>query len=158
MNRPISAFAALAALASAACSSGAPDWVDFAALEPMDTGSEYLICGPAVCPGAGEPGDVLRFSFPADHVAAVIVEIEPTAVQRQLDNGDYQLQYSPQSFDARFPDDVDVLVHADSFYTSEVAIYARARVARADVGKSEARATALVEALKAELGEPLSEN
>ncbi|MEZ5997584.1 MAG: DUF1499 domain-containing protein [Hyphomonas sp.] len=153
MDRPVFAFAALAALA--ACGKAPETWVDFATLKPPSLGSDYLLCGPAVCPAGGEAADTLRFSFPAEHVAAVVAELEPTAVQRQLPNGDYQLKYTLQDPTARFPDDVDILIHADNLYTAEVAIYSRTRTTTVDLGKNKARVEKLVEALKAELGEPL---
>ncbi|MEZ5946986.1 MAG: DUF1499 domain-containing protein [Hyphomonas sp.] len=156
MMRPLSALAALTMMAACTSSPVPPDeWVDFSGLAPVAAGNQYLLCGPAVCPAAGEPGEALRFSFPADHVASVVAGLEPSAVQRQLDNGDYQLKYVAVTPIARFRDDVDVLVHADSEYTAEIAIYSRSRVGKSDFGKNKSRVDALVESLKAELGEPL---
>jgi len=159
MNRTISAVAALAGLVACTSNPAPPDaWVDFAALQPVTAANEYLLCGPAVCPAAGEAADTLRFSFPADHVAAVVADMKPSAVQRQLPNGDYQLKYVAVTPVARFRDDVDVMIHADSFYTAEVAIYSRSRVGVSDLGKNKSRVEELVEAMKAELGEPLKQD
>ena len=86
MNRPAFAVVVLAALA--ACGKEPDRWADFSTLNPPSLGSDYLLCGPTLCPAGGEPRDTLRFSFPAEHVAAVVSALEPTAVQRQLPNGD----------------------------------------------------------------------
>ncbi|HPE48353.1 MAG TPA: DUF1499 domain-containing protein [Hyphomonas sp.] len=153
MNRPVFAFAALVALA--ACGSEPQRWADFSKLRPPSIGSEYLLCGPAICPLGGKPRDTLRFSYPAEHVAAVVAGLEPSAVQRQLPNGDFQLRYTVKAPTARVADDVDVLVRADSAYTAEVAIYSRTRITTVDLGKNKARVEKLVADLTAELGEPL---
>ena len=153
MNWLIPACAALAALSACASSPVPPEaWIDFATLEPGSPGNRYLLCSPDICHAAGDPDEVLRFSHAADEVAAVIAQFEPSAVQRQLPNGDYQLKYVAVTPVARFRDDVDVLVHAETEYSAEVAIYSRSRVGLSDLGKNRSRVDALIGRLRDELG------
>lgn len=159
MKKPICAAAAFAAVTACMSNPVPPKaWVDFAGLEPVKVANQYLLCGPAICPAAGEASDTLRFSFPADHVAAIVADLEPSAVQRQLPNGDYQLKYVAVTPVARFRDDVDVMIHADSPYTAQIAVYSRSRIGLSDLGKNKARVEDLIKALKGELGEPLNQD